>query len=947
MNLKIIRGNKYSIATIGITIGLLLSIVVTICITLDSNQESIFLATREHYLEAESVTHLDISIPYEQNLASFSLDKIDQIVSNVSSELHYFDLDSYLLNPFINPDVTIWFSDYRSLDINSGPYCDAFYYSPDKADALKSLILPGGRLPRNESEIILIVPEDAQNLVQVNTTYNFSITRYEEVAPIPLNVVGIISRYDDRDFAEYKSFTQYIVGLKNATGLSLDHNNFNIISRKTDYPILLQNLVNQTNRPAKDFVNQEEVKIKYRFDIPNLRYTDLVEFSKKLPSFEKAIRMNYFGTRLKYRPISKSLENFQMKWYGYFGQFLSSSLPLVILAFWLANYVTNHVKHDRLKRYHTLFIRGVSLTHVVGLLGVELFFTFIFSSILGFLGGTILSLILIVFLNMAPTLVIYPENWGGIIMIVGFICVSIIYSKIILSTEKFYSSQTPPPLKERQKLVINPWGFKLLIGGIILYVLTLLQSELVDPQFIPLSLNTYSTIVSLMALFSIILTFIGVLFSLRMIFSYLCLKIGETRSFERNRVLSLAFRNISRYMRTYSDLWFFLTLIISSNILLLTLSTSTSHYYQSQSQFLVGADMRIDYFESEETALRQYLEENLPDSTIYTKITVAFMQYKIEHDGASTSWRRIRLLVIDPETFFDVVYTHPQYQFTSSYPEVAALLQTNSTKVCVSEKFLQEEGLRVGESYPLSVVEFEGPTHPLENVSIVSSYQLFPFINPKDRYQSMIIHQDLFAKAQNLTTTPGTILLTHSYMLNTALSFEIINSMEEIFNITVTSSEEEYRQLQLTHSWDQLISMQHSYFILSSILSIWGLLIFSLIQARQRRREHSIEQALGLRRQDLRNIIAVEKFFLLTLSVIGGYIVGILFASVYVFNSVILGTNASIIDSFEGLSQYVILPVSFLLPYGTFYVIIMLISIIPIISVHYRYDVGVLLKQIE
>ena len=121
MSLKIIRGSKYSIATIGITIGLLLSIVATICIILDSNQESIFNTSLETNLV------VGLSVPYEQNPTSFSLDKIDQIVSNVSFELHSFDLDSYLLNPFINPGVTLWFSDFKTLDINSGPYCDAFY----------------------------------------------------------------------------------------------------------------------------------------------------------------------------------------------------------------------------------------------------------------------------------------------------------------------------------------------------------------------------------------------------------------------------------------------------------------------------------------------------------------------------------------------------------------------------------------------------------------------------------------------------------------------------------------------------------------------------------------------------------------------------------------------------------------------------------------------------
>ncbi len=941
ISIKIIRGNKYSIATIGVTIGLLLSIVATIFIILDSNQETIFMDTREN-LEVEYVTHLDFSIPYEQNLSSFSIDTIDQIVSNISSNLQYYDLDAYLIDPFLNPGVTLWFTAYRNLGSDSAPFCYAYYYSQDKADVLKKLLLPGGHLPRNESEIILVVPEDAQDSVQVNTTYGFFIKNYEEGAPVPLNVVGIISRYDDRDFAVYKRYTKYIASLKNATGLSLDHNDFNIISRRIDYPFLLQNLVNQTGRPSKDFVRQKQVKLNYRFDIPNLRYKDLVDFSKKLPFLEKAIRMKYSGARLNYRAISESLESFQMRWYGNFGQFLSYSFPLVLMAFWLTNYVGNHVKRFRLKRYHTLFIRGVSLNHIVGLLGVESIFVFVFSNILGLLVGTVISLFLIAFLNMASTLVLYPENWGGMFMIVGFLCVGLIYRKIILSTRKFYSSQLLPPILERQKLVISPRGFQLLIGGVILYVLTLLQSEFVDPQFIPLPLDTYNAIISLMALLSILFTFVGVLFSLRMIFSYICLKIGSTQSIELHRVFALAFRNISRYMRAYSDLWFFLTLILSSNILFLTLSTSTNHHYQSQAKFLVGTEMRIDFVESEEIPLKQYLEENLPATTAYTKITVAAMQYKIERDGASTTWARIRLLAIDPETFFDVVYTNPQFHFTSSYPEIAALFQTDSTKVCVSEKFLQEEGLQVGEIYPLSVVEFEGPTHSLENVSIVSSYQLFPLINPKRRSESMIVHQDFFTKARNLTTKPETILMTHSYLINSELSSEKIDRLKEIFDntTTVTSSEEEYRQLQLTHSWEQLISTQHSYLILSFILSIWGLLIFSVIQAQQRQREHSIEQALGLRRQDLRNIITVEKLFLLALSAIGGYTLGIFFASLYVF-------NLTILSPVEGLSQYVILPVSFLLPYGTSYVLIMLISMIPIINVHYRYDIGVLLKQTE
>jgi hypothetical protein len=230
------------------------------------------------------------------------------------------------------------------------------------------------------------------------------------------------------------------------------------------------------------------------------------------------------------------------------------------------------------------------------------------------------------------------------------------------------------------------------------------------------------------------------IFSIRKIFIWTFNKLSSSLWPNRGgKYLNLALKNIIRGQKAIFGVWLIIVLLVIFIVTSSTVIISTDKFLENCSKYNTGGDYRIEYIKNDETSLKDYLTNNLTTVTSFTPVVIADFNYKVDikYIGVqyTASLTSIKLLVVDPFSFFDTIESSKiELMDKETILKSKALMVNNFSSAAVSLSFLEEEKLNLGDQYHLnyisSVPSGNEPysIHPLMNLSIVSSFTIFPLI---------------------------------------------------------------------------------------------------------------------------------------------------------------------------------------------------------------------------
>ncbi|MFX0016859.1 MAG: FtsX-like permease family protein [Promethearchaeota archaeon] len=945
MTWKLLKGNFKTLLLIIISLSFICTTIVSFCIILDSNNSTLFKAT-QNKLHENYEYHLKLEILYQLDYLSYQVTTNDQILSDIDSHLATTEMINYLNGSWIEPRIPF----FNRNATKGFQYGHVYYFEDDRGELIDNFLIPGSRLPQHENETLLVIRNDTRMKFEINSSYYFSSIS-QGSSSFPLTVVGILYLLEHNQFSSYKSYINYITNIRISTGINLGNDLYALIVKKTDYSPLIKRIGESSPENPSE---QSTLDIFLRFDSYKFKVFESNLYINRLEVF----RGNIVGLYDCYDYLKEELQTFHQHWFDLLVEFLLLALPVFIISFYLTNFVVNNTNLPRLRRYHALFLRGLSFKQIIFILFLESAISFVGIISSGVLFGSILGSVIVIYLDGVSSLFINFTNWIFYPFLVIMISNGLVYVKIAVKIKAIFQKEGISPIDFSENVQIHSWPFKLLISGTSLLILSYLVITLDIPLWSQPAIISagFEQIIRLIIIISLLGLSIGLIFSLRPIFCVFVSFISDKMWKKYYYAPVLALKNIKRFIRTFSDVWLFLTLLIFYSFILMTLTSSTEHHLREQAEFSVGADYQVGFTEINEEPLTDFLTMNLSEKVSFTKVIVANMFYKREagEAGGTESTPDLNLLGIDPESFFEIAYHNPQTKFTPSITDFQENLQKNNNSVSVSRGFLQYESLSVNNEFPLYLLAFNASWHipefhhPITNVTIKSSFKLYPLIanNPYDR--AMIIHQKFLEGLDEISEDPTSITMKHFFLLKSSerISTDIIKILENKYSAEVRSTHEVLNRFKLDRSWKHYLSSQQTVIIISLMLALGCFILFGLFQRNNRVREHAIERTLGLTRGEVLHVVLYEEIIVIFLAIVSGVGTGIFSSSLFFFFQSALW-NVSAIYQTVGLSPSIIFPIDDILYYITWFIVFMFISVVPSILIHRKFDVASLLKRFE
>ncbi len=943
---KLLKGNMHSIFLLVLSLSFILATISSICIILDSNYETMFEVTQKT-LDEKFDSHLSVRIPIKRNYSSFPIDEMSQILDNLNASLNQVGLDSYLNSTWINPEMQCYFV---NLSNTLNKRSNTFYFAETKDKAITELLLPGGRLSENANEIVIALPVTLSSSIQINSSYDFGLSSHDDgTSSSSLTVVGIIPLIEMEKFASYEAYYSYKTMIKTKTGLDLNEKVINIICRQNDYPAIIRNIVEYSKFP-EDFNEQGAIQVYYRFNSYSFNTQEISSLLNQLNQLDEMIKQNYpytgyyWQTEVGFSNLEQELGNFKSIWLREFINFLFIILPVLIISFYLTMFVVNTTNFSRMKMNQTLNIRGLSIRQEFKLLLLEAIVVLVLSILIGLGMGALVTSYWFQITKIGLKLTINPTNWISYLFLGAGICIMFIYRKVSIQIYRLHSNRSIYGFIQSEQVSSHLWASKALIGGIFLYLFSIVLLKIVDRTLLisVLGIMAYNAITFGIAMLAAIFMFIGLLFTLKTSFSQIMAYLSKKTWPKNNNIITLAFKNLTRFARTSADIWLFLSLLIAYSLSVTTYTVSMNSFHWHQAEFSTAADYKLAFQPEDESALLEFISQNITQVSSFTQVTITNAIYKMEADN---NYIPISLLGIDPSSYFEVTKECQQSKFSPSLSQFENDILNKNTSVCVSEYFLETENLYLGDTYPLRIVKENLSTHTyfyesISNFTISASYAIIPKLTDWQHEElSLLVHQDFLENLNDIQT----VLfgrMAHILLLKciSDIPLESIQFLEKTFGLTVTSIEEEYQELRTEGSWAQLDTVQQVTIAITLFLAAGCLLVFGFFQIGVRTRERAVERAMGLKNHQILGVFLVEELIIILSALITGGFTGILISST-LFHA--------IWQNSWRLQPVIIFPLTAFLQYMIWLSGFMLVSLLPSSFLLKKTETSFLLKQYE
>ncbi|MFX0121682.1 MAG: FtsX-like permease family protein [Candidatus Hodarchaeota archaeon] len=931
-----------------LVISAIIAISTSIFVTIDSQIPYLFETTQEDLSTLET-HHIFLEIPYEMDFNSFPLELIHQMNTNLHLSLEQSDLGAFLEGTWMNPNVGIKI--WQELNNFSKDYRgDVFFFEEEKKELISQYL--EGNFPQNTNEIILVIPNNIKEHFLINSSCWLS-SDIEHNSSTSMQVTGIIQVFNQNDFINCNDYNLYLSKIQNITGMSLERTDrINLLCPKEYFSQIIQRIGKTIGRSSSDLKFTSTIKFYFRIKANLLESSKVSHYLMITSKFEKLIKIDYNLAFISSRGLTTSLISFQGKIGNtVFTKFLFS-IPILLVSLALIRYSTDVTETARKGFVYSLRIRGMSLIQLLFLILCEMLFVSVFSLILGVFSGIFISYSIGKVIETSSYFLFRLENWILILAFIAIISTFYSYKRVFSNTIRIYFRKEKIKRIYDDRSTAIPLSTKLFSLGITLF-LVLVFVEANRGTILPLfSIQFYQILLYILALSSLFLTCIGLTSFMKIIFQSTIFFLSNHfwPNFHQ-KVLVIAIKNLARINQSASRIWYLLAILIIIAISSMTFNESINYYYDDQAKFEVGADYKIQFLPQYKNKIETFFENNISGHLSITTITIAEFNRKITSGVGGGSLDSIKVLGIDPDTYFNMNIDHPQYDIPLSNIELRNLIRNNDTNALASLRLIEEEHLEIGGVYSLNMVVTNysqlGDYHSnyqIMNFTIISSYSLYPFVGTNLGECSMIVHQKYLEDLNNVSDDESDISLKYYYLIRnqTILSQDMIRILENNYLAHVVSLSDTVNTLKEKNSWNQIELTINNNIIYTLLFTSICLILYGKFQIIVKNREHAIERVLGLTLKEIFLITVYENVLVVLSSLFLGIMIGVFFSGIFFLNFapfIFLNTTSIFPDLAIPLSNFTV--------YSVCLFMFMILSVIPSIFFQQRFEMGTLLKRVE
>lgn len=339
--------------------------------------------------------------------------------------------------------------------------------------------------------------------------------------------------------------------------------------------------------------------------------------------------------------------------------------------------------------------------------------------------------------------------------------------------------------------------------------------------------------------------------------------------------LWLAVIQISRSAGSYRPLLFLLTFTVALGLLSATFASTLDKHYTDVVRYAVGTDLsiQVQWEQMEGSSERwRYPPFGVVGSIPGVKAATRVLRLPVFIDGLEGNIAAT-VLGIDRVEFGRASWWRDDF---SAEPLGALMnrLALNAMGVLVSRSFAEETGLRVGDDLFLIV---EGVSRPIQ-FSIVGVLGYFPTLYPQEGHFFVGNLDHIY---RSIGRRPYDIWVNLSQDADPAYILEKLR--ERGFIVTAaTDSRLETAVWRTDPQRTALFGILSLGFIVAIVVSGLAFLVHALFSLRQRILQFGLLRAMGLSTPQITAVVVFEKLFLVLLSAVGGTLIGVLTAALFI-----------------------------------------------------------------
>ncbi|MHA2305764.1 MAG: FtsX-like permease family protein [Candidatus Hodarchaeales archaeon] len=743
----------------------------------------------------------------------------------------------------------------------------------DSFDAIEPFLDQGGRIPQNYTEILVVTkPDGIQSTI--GQQYEVGIPPGQagpgRSGSINVSVVGVIEYEEIQSFLQENFQTEtlskdFIMLTFPDYGLNL----VDVLKKQFDYSFVSHVI-------GKLFLDPFQIDI---YDLPS----EKTKFSVLLTDLK-----NQFKTRnnlvdyidIYHLQSAMELANSRIEVLKIL--LFLIDLPVIAISFYLVNYSFNLIKRRKIETIGTIKTRGASNLQIFVFLIVEVIISTIIALLSGLiLGSTLVEILLrsINFLDFSgeqiPVLIspLLIQN----LIVVSFIVILTLNLASILRYSKMTVFESNQPVENK-----NPFWKRYyldvvstvvgLVGYYIINEVGNITTGFEDSPLIPL-------VFLLLGVPAPFLLFLGSILIIARMFPILIDRIAKFLWLRSGMILAFALVNIVRHKQTATRTVILMTLALSYVIISASLAFSIDESKRLETNYNIGADMRLDGTGILDESTMNLLRNNITGIRSVSLIVFGYIP-------SAHNIHYYRFCFVDTETFAETAYFDEKlYGISDSLESLMEIISDNKSILLYKPNFNGKPKVNINDNFTFSL-----PNKTLEvliNYTIVGSFDLWPQFYkypwaPEDAYfviGSLGMFYDLIE--------PELISISNiNYIIDLDENYDLALVREGIIHysgFTLKSAELLYREYEVGIERRFGLSILNSTLLSCVIVSIVGAFMFTLFTYLERSNERGVERALGMTRFQTGVLFTIEGLTILLFGTTIGLATGLINTNFFVF----------------------------------------------------------------
>jgi ABC-type lipoprotein release transport system permease subunit len=357
----------------------------------------------------------------------------------------------------------------------------------------------------------------------------------------------------------------------------------------------------------------------------------------------------------------------------------------------------------------------------------------------------------------------------------------------------------------------------------------------------------------------------------------------------RGITTQLAFTSIARNPARHARVVLLLALAVGLGLFAVTYDAALALNAQDRASYQAGADARLNLLFQLGSSERQQYESNLAKLSGVTAAAPVYHDQVITSTGAGTGSRALDLLGVDPASFAKVAAAswRDDYGSGASFSDLMGhLADTPGTDkpIIVSDTLASALHLHTGDRLSLQLTGNDFALSPFKIVAVVHD---FPTLYAtKYPLGFAVANLKNVVEAINQGQT-GSEAGPNEYWLSTSQNPSVQNTLFSTLesrrgSLEIASIDTRHNELEEIEANPLNAGMRGlllSGAAIAALLAIVGILVQSILAARQRTGQFAVLRTLGMARAQLTRLLLSEQLVVYLLGMLGGTAIGIVLAT--------------------------------------------------------------------